>query len=181
VDTRLSVLPLSTITLHTLSLVLQAVLNKFFLWTGFSISFSGFKIIFLIIKDLLPSTSSASTFFFCASKMELRLPYIFLYQDIPRICVLYSHRQTTLLHLLCLFLFLLFEEKCSCRHIVFLVKFLPFLGGYEVSSLHPWDFSLCPGKFLFLFSDFYLYPFDLDFGPISLLLSEQPKKNLPHI
>jgi hypothetical protein len=56
VDTKLSVFPLSIITLHTISLVLQAVLNRLFLCTGFSTSSSSFKRTFFIIKYLPYST-----------------------------------------------------------------------------------------------------------------------------
>jgi hypothetical protein len=69
VDTRLSVLPLSMITLHTLSLVLQAVLKRLFLCTGFSIYASGFKRTFLNIRDALSSAPSASTSLCLASEM----------------------------------------------------------------------------------------------------------------
>jgi hypothetical protein len=57
---RLSVLPLSMMTLHTLSLVLQAVLKSLVLWTELSTSFSGVKRTFHIISDLPPSASSTS-------------------------------------------------------------------------------------------------------------------------
>jgi hypothetical protein len=69
VDTKLSVLPLSIITLHTLSLVLQVVLNRLFLCTGFLTSASGFKRTFLIIRDVPSSAPSSSTFPLCASEM----------------------------------------------------------------------------------------------------------------
>jgi hypothetical protein len=68
-DTRLLVLPLSMITLHTLSLVLQAVLKRLFLCTGFSISASGFKRTFLNIRDAPSSTPYASTSLHCSSEM----------------------------------------------------------------------------------------------------------------
>jgi hypothetical protein len=74
----------------------------------------------------------------------------------------------------------LLEETCSYRPTSLLVRFLLFMGGYEVSFLHPWAFVLCPGKLLRLYSNFYLCPFDLAFRPISLLPSEQPDKHLPH-
>jgi hypothetical protein len=69
VDTRLSVLPLSMITLHTSSLVLQAVLKRLFLCTGSSISASGFKRTFLNIRDAPSSALSSSTYLHCASEM----------------------------------------------------------------------------------------------------------------
>jgi hypothetical protein len=68
-DTKLSVLPLSIITLHTLSLVLQAVLNRLFLCTVFLTFAYGFKRTFLIIRDVPSSAPSASTFSLCASEM----------------------------------------------------------------------------------------------------------------
>jgi hypothetical protein len=71
VDTKLSVLPLSMITLHTLSLVLQAVLNKLFLWTGSCTSFSGFTRDFLIMSDL----PSSSCFYF---HLHLHIPLLCL-------------------------------------------------------------------------------------------------------
>ena len=67
VDTKLSVLPLSIITFHTLSLVLQVVLKRLFLCTCLSTSTSGFKRTFLNIKDLPSFAPSISTFIFCAS------------------------------------------------------------------------------------------------------------------
>jgi hypothetical protein len=69
VDTKLSVLPLSIITLHTLSLVLQVVLKRLFLCTSFSTYASGFKRTFLNIRDLPSSSPSASTFPLCDSEM----------------------------------------------------------------------------------------------------------------
>jgi hypothetical protein len=69
VDTRLSMLPLSIINLHTLYLVLKAILNRLFLYTVFSIFASGFKRTFLNIRDLPSSTPSASTFPLCDSQM----------------------------------------------------------------------------------------------------------------
>jgi hypothetical protein len=68
-DTKLSVLPLSIITLHTLSLVLQVVLKRLFLYTGFSTSTSVFKRTFLNIRDVPSSTPSTSTFLLYASEM----------------------------------------------------------------------------------------------------------------
>jgi hypothetical protein len=69
VDIKFSVLPLSIITLQTLSLVLQAVLKRLFLCTGFSTSASGFKRNFLNIRDVPSSAPYASTFLLRASKM----------------------------------------------------------------------------------------------------------------
>jgi hypothetical protein len=112
-------------------------------------------------------------------KCELLL-HPFFYWDIQNICVLSFHRQNTLFHLLCLLLFLLLAEKCSYRHTVFLVNFLLFQGVYEVSFLHPWAYVLYLGQFLFLYSDFYLCPFDLTFGPIFLQPLNPFDKHLPH-
>jgi hypothetical protein len=69
VDTKLSVLPLSIITLHTLYLVLQVVLKRLFLCTGFSTYAFGFKRTFLNIRDLPSSAPSASTSLLCSSEM----------------------------------------------------------------------------------------------------------------
>jgi hypothetical protein len=68
-DTRLSVLPLLMISLHTFSLVFQDVLTRLFLCTGFSISASSFKRTFLNIRDDPSSAPSASTSLHCASEM----------------------------------------------------------------------------------------------------------------
>ena len=69
VDTRLSVLPLSMTTLHTLSLVLKVVLKRLFLCTSFSISAYGFKRTFFNIRDAPSSAPSASTSLRLASEM----------------------------------------------------------------------------------------------------------------
>jgi hypothetical protein len=68
-DTRLSILSLSMITLHTLSLVLQAILKRLFLCTSFSIFASGFKRTFLNIRDAPSYATSSSTSIHCASEM----------------------------------------------------------------------------------------------------------------
>jgi hypothetical protein len=63
---------------------------------------------------------------------------------------------------------------------VLLVRFLAFLDGYEVSFHHPWASVLCPWKLLYLYSDFYVFPFDLAFGPILLLPLKKFDKHLIH-
>jgi hypothetical protein len=67
--TKLSVLPLLIITLHTLPLVLQVVWKRLFLYTGLSTSASGFKITFLNIRDLPSSSPSDSTSLLCAYEL----------------------------------------------------------------------------------------------------------------
>jgi hypothetical protein len=90
VDTILSVLPLSTIIFHTLSLFLQAILNKLFLWTGFSTSFSGFARIFLIIRDIPPSTYSSSTFHLFTYEMrDSPTPSLFLLVHSQYLCLIF--------------------------------------------------------------------------------------------
>jgi hypothetical protein len=68
-DTKLSVIPLSIITLHSLYLLLQAFLDKFFFCTAFSTSIFVFKKTFLNIMDIPSSIPFASIFSFYTSKM----------------------------------------------------------------------------------------------------------------
>ena len=69
VDTTFPVLPLSMITFQIMSFVLQAVLKRLFLCTGFSIFVSGFKRTFLNIRDAPSSSPSASTSLHCDFEM----------------------------------------------------------------------------------------------------------------
>jgi hypothetical protein len=134
---------------------------------------SSLRIFFLL--HLLPQH-----FYFALMKCELHLPHPFFSQDIHKTYVRSFHRQDTLSHYLCLFLFLWLEEEWFYWHIVFLVSFLLSLGEYEVSSLHPWVFMLYLGQLLCLCSDFYHFPFDFAFGLIFLQPLEKYDKNIPH-
>jgi hypothetical protein len=170
VDTKLSVLPLSMITLHTLSLVLQAVLNKLFLWIGSLTSFSGFMRTFLIMSDL-PS-SAASTFIYVSTFLLLRFinvsfstsSYSFS-QDIPKTCAMFFHRHKTSL-LLCLFLFL--WEKDFFLHSFLLYNFLLFLSDYDISSLFSGILELFSDNSSTCCLDFFLCFVDSAFLPTFL-------------
>jgi hypothetical protein len=106
VDIKLSVLPLSIITLHTLSLVLKVVLKRLFLCTGLSTSAfflrepSSTSVIFHHLLLLLQHLFSMLL------KCELHLLLIYFSRDIPKTCVLSFHRHSILLLLLLFFIFL---------------------------------------------------------------------------
>jgi hypothetical protein len=77
------ILPLSIITLHTLSLFLQVVLNRFLLWTGFSIFGSGFKRTFLNIRDFPSSAPSSHLSFHLFLLIDIFVVEIFFHGSYP--------------------------------------------------------------------------------------------------
>jgi hypothetical protein len=68
-ETKFSVLPLPIIALNTMSFVLQVVLNRLFLCTGFSTSASGFRRTFLNIRDVPSYAPFSLTFLLYASEI----------------------------------------------------------------------------------------------------------------